>query len=154
MTLKPTIETLIAPTIESMDLVLWGCELNQAGVHTTLRVYVDGKEGRGVTLDACAQVSREIGALLDVEDLIKNHYQLEVSSPGVERPLFNASQYAKYIGSDVKVKLRVPELGRRQFVARIDKVENDTIFLVVEGDELSLNVNDIQKANLIMKVGS
>ena len=154
MALQTKIEELIAPTIQDMGLVLWGCELHQAGRHTTLRIYVDGSGDQGVTLDACADVSREVGALLDVEDPIKSNYQLEVSSPGVERPLYSLDQYEKYIGHEVKIKLSIAQLGRRQFVGRIEKVEDNQVFVAVDDEVIAVGLNDIQKANLVMKVGS
>ncbi len=154
MVLKSTIEKLITPTIEAIGLILWGCELHQAGKHTTLRVYVDSPDGEGVTLDACAAASREISAILDVEDPIKNRYQLEVSSPGVERPLYTLDQFSRYLGDEVKIKLRVAQQGHRQFIGRIDKVENDQVFVAVDSDVIAVGLNDIQKANLVMKVGS
>jgi len=136
-----------------MGLVLWGCEFHQAGNHSTLRVYVDGEDG-GVTLDACAEASREIGAILDVEDPIKSHYQLEVSSPGVERPLFTLDQFSRYVGQNVKVRLRVAIAGRKQFTGAIKEINEDRVVIAVENENIAVGLNDIQKANLVMKVGS
>lgn len=150
MTAIATIQKLIEPTIEAMNLALWGCDLHQAGKYTVLCVYVDGKDGAGVTLDACAKVSREISAILDVEDPISGRYQLEVSSPGIERPLYTLAQFSKYIGQDVKVKLHVAQQGRRQFVGRIEKIDNEQVFFMVEDDVLAAALSDIQKAKLVM----
>lgn len=149
MTVTAAIQKLIEPTIEAMGLVLWGCDLHQAGNYTTLRIYVDGKDDKGVTLDACAAVSREISAILDVEDPIKGRYQLEVSSPGIERPLYTTAQFSRYIGRDVKVKLHVAQLGAKQFVGRIEKIENDRIFIAVDHEMIAVALGDIQKAKLI-----
>ena len=151
MTINIAIQKLIEPTIEAMGLVLWGCDLHQAGNHSTLRIYVDGSDDKGVTLDACAAVSREISAILDVEDPIKGRYQLEVSSPGIDRPLYTLAQFSKYVGQNVKVKLRVAQLGAKQFVGRIEKVENDRVVIAVDHEVIAVALDDIQKAKLVIR---
>ena len=144
------IHDLIEPTIRAMGLVLWACDLRQDGNQALLRVYIDRENGQGVTLEDCTSVSREISGILDVEDPIKNRYQLEISSPGVERTLMTLSHFERYVGSNVKVKLRVANANRRVLLTHIEKVVGDRIFLVVENETMSVTLGEIQKANLIV----
>lgn len=148
--MKP-IHDLIEPTITAMGLVLWACELHQHGNQAVLRVYLDRDQGEGVTLDECALASREIGAILDVEDPIKNRYQLEVSSPGLNRVLSRPSHFEKYVGRAVKMKLRVAVANKKNIVARIEKVIGDTIYFVVDDQKISMKLGEIQRANLVIE---
>lgn len=146
------IANLIRPTIESLGFELWGFDYNTQGNYTTLRIYVDGTEGKGITLDQCAIVSREVSAVLDVEDPINTRYQLEVSSPGIDRTLYTIDQFKKYIGENVKIKLQSAQNGRRQFEAEIIKIEDDTLYLKAENDAFNIAFCDIQKAKLKLKI--
>jgi ribosome maturation factor RimP len=143
------IHDLIEPTIRAMGLELWACDLHQGGGRALLRVFIDRENGSGVTLDDCTLVSREIGAILDVEDPIKDRYELEISSPGLNRTLFTLPHFQKYVGSNVKIKLRSAISNRKQFEARIEKIEKDKIFLIVENETITVTLSEIQKANLI-----
>ncbi|OGT47325.1 MAG: hypothetical protein A3E82_07570 [Gammaproteobacteria bacterium RIFCSPHIGHO2_12_FULL_38_11] len=145
--LDKRIHDVIEPTIRSLGLELWACDLRKSGNQAVLRIYID--RDTGVTLEDCTVVSREIGALLDVEDLIKSHYQLEVSSPGLDRLLLTLNHFSRYVGKMVKLKLRSPQENRRQLVGRIEKVVDDKIYLLVETNTISVKLNEIQKANLI-----
>ena len=95
-----------------------------------LRIYVDS--ANGVNLDECAKVSRQISAVLDVEDPIQGHYYLEVSSPGIDRPLFTIDQCQGYLGKPVAIRLRVPKAGRRNFTGTLVQVENEQISLQLD----------------------
>ena len=125
------ITELIGTTVQALGLELWGVELLQQGRYSLLRVYIEREEG--VTIEDCEKVSRQVSALLDVEDPIAGEYTLEVSSPGVDRPLFSVEQYAKYVGSEVNLKLRRAVDGRRKFKGQIIKVSGDIVGLLVEG---------------------
>ncbi len=144
------IHDLIEPTIRAMGLELWACDLRQDGNQALLRVYIDRENGQGVTLEDCTSASREISGILDVEDPIKNRYQLEISSPGVERTLLTLSHFERYVGSNVKIKLRVLNGNRRVLLARIEKIVGDRVFLVVENETISVTLGEIQKANLVI----
>lgn len=139
---------LIEPTIRALGLSLWACELRQQANQALLRIYIDREDGTGVSLDDCTSVSREVGAILDVEDPIKSHYQLEVSSPGLDRVLLTLAHFERFIGQDVKVRLRAPRDNRRTLVGRIDKVTDGRIFLAVDNEIVNITLVDIQKANL------
>lgn len=149
--LEKKLHDLIEPAIRAMGFELWACDCRQQAHQTLLRIYIDRSENQGVTLNDCALISREVGAVLDVEDPITQRYQLEVSSPGMDRVLLTPSHFARYVGHEVKIKLRVMQAGRRQFAARIDKVEADKIFLVVDNETIKVTLGEIQKANLIVR---
>ena len=138
---------LIETTIQALGLNLWGVELLQQGKYSLLRIYIEREEG--VTIEDCEKVSRQVGALLDVEDPIAGEYTLEVSSPGMDRPLFSIGHYSKYVGSEVDLKLRRPIDGRRKFKGQIIKVSGDIVGLLVEGSEYDLEFSDIEKASIV-----
>ncbi len=115
----------------------------------TVRLFID-KEG-GVGVDDCADVSRQVSAILDVEDPIADKYNLEVSSPGLDRPLFTLEQFQRYVGEDIAVHLRIPVLDRRKWQGKLEKIENDMLTLIVDGQEQVLIFGNIQKANVIAK---
>ena len=141
------ITELIGTTVQGLGLELWGVELLQQGRYSLLRVYIEREEG--VTIEDCEKVSRQVSALLDVEDPIAGEYTLEVSSPGVDRPLFSVEQYAKYVGSEVNLKLRRAVDGRRKFKGQIIKVSGDIVGLLVEGTEYDLEHSEIEKASIV-----
>jgi len=141
------ITELIGTTVKALGLELWGVELLQQGRYSLLRVYIEREEG--VTIEDCEKVSRQVSALLDVEDPIAGEYTLEVSSPGVDRPLFSVEQYAKYVGSEVNLKLRRAVDGRRKFKGQIIKVSGDIVGLLVEGTEYDLEHSEIEKASIV-----
>jgi ribosome maturation factor RimP len=128
-------------------LELWGVDVLQQGRSSLRRVYIEREEG--VTIEDCEKVSRQVSALLDVEDPIAGEYTLEVSSPGVDRPLFSVEQYAKYVGSEVNLKLRRAVDGRRKFKGQIIKVSGDIVGLLVEGTEYDLEHSEIEKASIV-----
>jgi len=136
----------IAPAIEAMGLELWGVEYLRQGRRATLRVFIDCLSG--VTIDDCERVSRQVGAILDVEDPIQGEYTLEVSSPGIDRPLFTPPQFERYLGAEVNIRLRVPLDGRRRFRGVIERVEADRIALLAEGGRLAMPHADIERAEL------
>jgi len=143
---KPLTE-LFEPTIEALQLELWGVEHIQQGKYSLLRIYIDADQG--ITADDCANVSRQLGALLDVEDPIAGEYTLEVSSPGLDRPLFTAKQFEQFVGSEVSLRMRSAIEGRRKFQGSIVKLDGDNIFLHVDGEDYELPHADIDKANIV-----
>jgi ribosome maturation factor RimP len=112
-----------------------------------LRVFID-KEG-GVTLDDCARLSREMGNLLDVEDILPMSYNLEVSSPGLNRPLRKKEHFQSMIGEKIKVKTKLPIENQRNFKAELLKVSDDFILIRNEVKEVEIGFDNIEKANLI-----
>ena len=124
------IEELLKPVIESMGLILWGCEYSAGKQTARLRVYIDKADG-SIDLDDCVRVSHEISPLLDVEAGLNSAYHLEVSSPGLNRPLFKEAHYSMSIGADIKLTLYDPVDGRRNFSGRLVAAEADQIQLCV-----------------------
>lgn len=148
-TLEEKLSDLLKGSIEDLGCELWGIECQRAGRFLTVRIYID-KEG-GVSVDDCADVSRQVSAILDVEDPIADKYNLEVSSPGVDRPLFTLEQYQRYIGEEIVVHFRIPVLERRKWQGKLEKIENDMITLLVDGQPQVLVFGNIQKANVVAK---
>jgi len=147
--LEQRLTEMFTPSVEDLGYELVGIEYIRAGQHSTLRVYID--QEAGILVDDCAAVSRQISALMDVEDPITNEYTLEVSSPGLERPLFNAQQYATFAGEEVKVQLRMPIQNRRKWKGIIDSVEGEIICVNVDGTLERFALSNIQKANIVPK---
>ncbi len=126
LTLHARITALAETACRAHDLTLWGVEI--AGARRLLvRVYLDAPGG--VSIDQCEAVSKHLSLALDVEDPIPGAYTLEVSSPGLDRIFFHPQQLAQYTGSTVKVRLREPQAGRRNFQGTVEGVEGDTIRL-------------------------
>jgi ribosome maturation factor RimP len=137
---------LVVPVVEAMGCEFWGLEYLSSGRSAMLRIYIDNDP---VTVDDCEKVSRQVGSLLDVEDLISSEYTLEVSSPGLDRPLYTLEQYERYVGEDVALRLRFPFEGRRKFKGRLVGVEGEDILLVVEDHEFLFPISSIEKANIV-----
>ncbi|HEX7341561.1 MAG TPA: ribosome maturation factor RimP [Rhodanobacteraceae bacterium] len=126
-----------------------GIEWMPAQGQGTLRVYIENPE-REVGIDDCEAASRELSALLDVEDPISGHYTLEVSSPGLDRPLFAVEQFERFAGQEVKVVLGAPVDGRRRFRGRIDHVDGATIHLVLDdGQAFSIEHAAVESARIV-----
>ena len=138
---------IVQPTVEALGLQLWGVEHIQNGRNSVLRIFIDS--GDTVNLTDCERASRQISALLDVEDPISGEYILEVSSPGLERPLFRPDQFAQFVGDQVKIKMRGPLEGRRKFTGVIECVSKDTVSLNMDGEILVLEHTDIEKASIV-----
>jgi ribosome maturation factor RimP len=146
------VENLIAPIIKAMGYELWGLELHQSGKRTMLRVYIDlpaNNEGKNINVEDCSQVSRQIGSLFDVENPILGSYTLEVSSPGINRPLFKLDHYQHYIGSLISVRLVHPKNGKRNFIGTIKTVLADSIELLADNEVFTFELANINKANLM-----
>ena len=150
-TKEQQIQALLEPTIEAMGFELWGVEYLSQGKYSVLRLFIDAEEG--ITVDDCAAVSGQAGSLLDVEDPIKGQYALEVSSPGLDRPLFTPAHYEKYIGQQVKLRSKLPVNGQRNFAGEIHAVENEDIYISMEnGEELKIACHEIDQANLVPEI--
>jgi ribosome maturation factor RimP len=141
---------LFEPVVESMGYELVGVEFHGGEHHGVLRVYIDKEDG--ITVDDCASVSRQVSAVLDVEDPVAIAYDLEVSSPGINRPLFKAGDYQKYAGQKVKIKLAVAQDGRKNFNGELQGINDDGLVLIeVDNETFELPLHDIAKSNLIVQ---
>ena len=134
---------MLLPAVEATGKELLGIEFVSAGKHSILRVYIDSENG--INVDDCAEVSHQVSAILDVEDPISTEYNLEVSSPGMDRPLFKKAHYEAIIGEVVEVKLNMPLNGRRKFKGRLEAIENDTLIVEVDGESYELVISNIDK---------
>ncbi|MBV2209997.1 MAG: ribosome maturation factor RimP [Thermomonas sp.] len=147
------IAALLAPTVSSLGLELLGIEYLPAPGGATLRLYIDvppaEADARSVGIEDCEAVSREVSAQLDVEDPITSNYTLEVSSPGLDRPLFGAVQFARFVGESAKVTLKLPQDGRRRFQGAIARVDNNQIVFAIDGVEFVVDAANIDKAKLV-----
>lgn len=141
------LETIIEPIVTSLEYDLWGIEFISQGRNSVLRIFIDREQG--ISLEDCESVSRQVSAVLDVEDPITDEYTLEVSSPGLDRPVFKLEQYAVLAGSMVNVKLRYPFEGRRRYKGIIKGTEEQDVVLVADGHELLLPIESIEKAQVI-----
>ena len=145
------IAALLAPTVGSLGLELLGVEYLPAPGGAVLRLYIDTPEGdeRAVGIEDCEATSREVSAQLDVEDPITGNYTLEVSSPGVDRPLFTTAQFERYAGQVAKVTMKLPMDGRRRLQGTILRADGDMVVFDVDGTEMAVAVDNIEKARLV-----
>ncbi|MGU0884463.1 ribosome maturation factor RimP [Pseudomonas aeruginosa] len=141
------LQALLAPVVEALGYECWGVEFISQGRHSVLRVYIDRPEG--ILIDDCEAVSRQVSGILDVEDPISGEYTLEVSSPGMDRPLFTLEQFAKHAGEQVKIRLRSPYEGRRNYQGILRGVEGQDVVVLVDDHEYLLPIDSIDKANII-----
>ncbi len=138
---------LLQPLVEELGYEFVGLEQNSHPKNGLVRIYIDRESG--IDLDDCGAVSREVAALLDVENPIAGHYNLEISSPGLDRPLFTPEQFERFAGEEVKVTLFAPEDGRRKFSGHILAVRDEVVQLDIGDAEIALNFANIAKARLV-----
>ena len=149
------IANLLGPTVDALGLELLGVEYLPAPGGATLRLYIDvliaEQDERTINVEDCERVSREVSAQMDVEDPISGNYTLEVSSPGVDRPLFNLQQFGQHLGQNSKVQLKLPQDNRRRLQGRIDSVdaEQGTISFTVDKTTLVVSADNIDKARIM-----
>ena len=139
---------LIEPVVEGLGYELLGIEHISQGRHSLLRLYIDSEQGIG--LGDCEQVSRQVSGVMEVEEPLKGQYVLEVSSPGLDRPLFKAEHYIQHIGHKVRIRLRRPHDNQRKFYGELVEADKEGILLrdAEKGQETRLVYDDIEKANL------
>jgi ribosome maturation factor RimP len=141
------LNNLLQPLVEDLGYEFVGLEHNRIPKNAVLVVYIDHDEG--IAVEDCEKVSREVAALLDVEDPIPGQYNLEVSSPGLDRPLFTLEQYQRFCGEVVKINCFAPVDGRRKFKGEILGVTDDAVRMDQDGNEVSLELANIAKARLV-----
>ena len=160
---KQLLDDIIRPVVEGLGFECWGIDFLSQGKHSMLRIYIeskdadqqtelgeDGKEREsGIELGDCEKVSRQLSAVLDVEDPIVGDYTLEVSSPGMDRALYEQSHYERFKGHQVALKLRMPFEGRRKFNGLLKGVEGNDVIVQVDQEEFLFPVEGIEKANIV-----
>jgi len=140
---------LLEPAVESLGYELIGMEYHSQGKHSTLRLFIDGPNG--VNADDCGAVSHQVSGILDVEEPIKGGFTLEVSSPGIERPLFKFQHYEQFVGRNIKLKLREAVGTQKKFKGEITHIEGTRIFIFCEDikSEIGFEIDEVDKANLL-----
>jgi ribosome maturation factor RimP len=144
---KQDLKVLLEPAVTALGFEVWGVEYVVRGRHRLLRVYIDGPNG--ITVDDCAAVSHQISGVLDVEDPIPGEYTLEVSSPGLDRVLFEPEHYERYVGGLIVIRTQAAVSGRRRFRGRVQSVSSDGVVMVLDDlGEKAFAFADIDKAQV------
>lgn len=143
------IRRITTPMAQELGLTLWGVESSLAGRRQLLRIYVDGPNG--VHVDQCAELSRRLSVVLDVEDLLTDSFVLEVSSPGLERRFFSAEQLAGYEGQTIQIQMKEPVDGRKNWQGKLQGTQGTTINLLVDGHPESFPWDAVKKSQLIVQ---
>jgi ribosome maturation factor RimP len=140
---------LLEPVAAGLGYELLEIEFSSAGRNALVRVYIDRTDGAGIGLDDCERVSRAISAALDDGDPVGHEYQLEVSSPGFDRPLRTEAHFARFAGSEARIELATPLEGRRRFRGRLGPVVEGNVTIEVDRKEWKLPLSGISKARLV-----
>ena len=151
MSREENIENLLKPAVLDLGYIWWGLEYHHNSVNSILRIFVDKQEG-GISIDEIVEITEALNPILDVENPIENAYTFEVSSPGLDRPLFNLSQYQEYIGEKIKLNTKLAIEGQRKFSGLLKDVGEDFIILefpkAKEIKELKIDFKNIDKCRL------
>jgi len=144
--------SLLEPAVQALGYELVGIEFLPQGRHSLLRIYIDAEAG--IRIEDCERVSHQVSGILEVEDPVAGQYTLEVSSPGLDRPLFKAEHYVRFMGSKVKLRLRRAVAGRRNISGVIGAVNDAqvTVHDEMSDETIIINLEEIDKANLIAEV--
>ena len=149
--MRDALMRLLEPPIEALNYELVDIEFAQAGRGGVLRVFIDRRaedSSLGITVDDCANVSHAVSQVLEIQDPIKGHYTLEVSSPGFDRILRTRAHFERFVGERIFAELKLPIEGRRRFVGVLKSIAEDTVVVEVDGKAHSLPFERIQKARL------
>jgi ribosome maturation factor RimP len=145
--LHSRLRELIEPIASSLGLSIWGIQVPASPKGGILRIYVDSEQG--VTIDDCAELSRHVNVILDVEDPMPGPYTLEVSSPGLERPFFAFEQLEPYLGRLLQVQLKAPLLGSKKWKGHVLRLENEELILQTDKQEIHIPWDQVHKARLV-----
>jgi ribosome maturation factor RimP len=146
-TAPANVQNLIEPVVSALGYELVGIEYLSQGRRSLLRIYIDHVDG--INVHDCERVSHQVSGVLDVEDVIHGQYSLEVSSPGLDRPLFTKEQFQRFIGSEVSIRLSIAQAGRKKFKGILRSIDDTNVFLQVDEEEICVPFNAIEKANLV-----
>lgn len=138
---------IISPPILALGYELVGCVQFRQGKRLIIRIYIDSNTG--ITLEDCERVSHQVSGVLAVADPIPGDYSLEVSSPGLERPLFTLEHFERFTGNRVRLRLRVPLNQRRNYIGVLNGVDKNNVLLKLENEEVALPFSNIERANLV-----
>ncbi|PZP84791.1 MAG: ribosome maturation factor RimP [Azospirillum brasilense] len=148
-TLVEQIEKLLTPSIEDLGFVVVQVKLIDGNKSRLLQIMAEKPDGT-MNVDHCAEISNHVSAILDVEDIIPGMYRLEISSPGIDRPLVKRADYEKYLGHLAKIELTLPVAGRKRYTGVLRTLVGDTLTLDVDGKPVALELTDIQAAKLLL----
>jgi ribosome maturation factor RimP len=139
---------LLEPILASLGLSLWDMEFRKHGPQWLLRIYID-REDPGATLHDCEAVSRDLGAILDVEDIIPHAYTLEVSSPGLDRTLTKPEHFLRFTGRRIRIKTYQPVAGQKVFIGKLIRFSGNTVSMEIDGGRvIETALPDIAKTSL------
>jgi len=144
---KLRINNLIQPLVEDLGYEFVGIDYSGNPKNAVLRIYIE-ERSRGIAIKDCEQVSREVAALLDVEDPISGNYTLEVSSPGLNRPIFNLEQFDRFVGEVVSMTLYAPVNTRRKFKGELLAVDGNRVFVDQDGVRVGIEFENIIKSRV------
>jgi len=139
----------LTPTVVGLGYELLGIEMLSSGGGTLLRCFIDKPEG--ITVDDCGLVSRQLSDVIEAEQLMRDAYTLEVSSPGVDRPLFTGEQIAAQVGQQIEIRLSNLVAGRRKIEGEVLSVEDEVVRISDATDEYEIPVRMIEKAKLVFR---
>ncbi|WP_045224875.1 ribosome maturation factor RimP [Methyloterricola oryzae] len=145
MKMPERLTRLVEPVVTGLGYELVGVEFDSH--QRILRVYIDREAGIGV--DDCSRVSHQLSGVLDVEDPIPGNYQLEISSPGMDRPLFTPEHFERFVGALVRIQVLRPVEGRRRFKGRLLAIEGGTVHLEEDGARYAIPFESIEKARIV-----
>ncbi len=149
--LSERIESIIGPTLTGMGYGLVLVRLTEAHKRRTLQVFIEWTDGRGIVVEDCTEVSHVVSALMDVQDPIEGAYNLEVSSPGIDRPLVKMADFARYIGQQARIELSLPVQNRKRFSGVLTGVEGEDVLLrTADGKNFILPFNQMASAKLVL----
>ena len=147
MAISDQIEELVEKPIESLGYELVGVEYIKNGRDTVLRIYIDSQQG--ISIEDCERVSHQVSGILEVEDPISTAYSLEISSPGFDRPLFKERDFVRFVENEVKISMKIPVQGRRNFRGVLQGFEDGNILIEVDNEVYELPLNKLAKARLV-----
>lgn len=146
--MQTALDNLVKSTVEGLGYILWGYEYRPHSESALLRVFIE--KDSGVTVDDCAKVSRQLGAVLDVENLIPVAYILEVSSPGMDRVLFTPEQHADYTGENIKIRTRTAIKDRRNFKGTLKEVNESQLTITVDNQDFEIPFEIIDRTRVVL----
>lgn len=147
--IKEDLKALLKSGTEALGFVYVGHESVSAPRQTILRVYVDTAEG-GINISECAKISKHLTALLKVEDIMSGKFALEVSSPGINRLLFELADYERFVGESIKIRLHTSIQGVKNFTGVLERVDNEMLVFIFEDQEWVVPFHTVKKANVIL----
>ena len=149
MNAEEQVADLLTPTLEAMGYDLVRLRLI-GSQNITMQVMAERRDGVNMTVEDCELISREVSTVLDVEDPITDSYSLEISSPGIDRPLIKRSDYERYSGFEVKIEMRTGVDGRKRFRGKLLGLDDDLVKICLNERTFDLPVGDIQRAKLVL----